>query len=87
MSAAGISAELRGPPPGREAEEHGSYYGQPVIKEPVWTFEIPTYFFVGGLAGRVGGARLAGAAARPRGSPAARWLIVARRRSPPARRC
>jgi len=28
-----------------------SYYGRPVIKEPVWTWEIPTYFFTGGLAG------------------------------------
>jgi Polysulfide reductase len=28
-----------------------SYYGKAVIKEPVWTWEIPTYFFTGGLAG------------------------------------
>ncbi len=28
-----------------------SYYGQPVIKEPVWTPEIPWYLFVGGLSG------------------------------------
>jgi Ni/Fe-hydrogenase subunit HybB-like protein len=28
-----------------------SYHGQPVLKEPVWTWEIPTYFFTGGLAG------------------------------------
>lgn len=28
-----------------------SYYGRPVIKEPVWTWEIPCYFFAGGLAG------------------------------------
>jgi hypothetical protein len=27
------------------------YYGQPVIKPPVWSWEIPVYFFVGGLAG------------------------------------
>jgi len=27
------------------------YYGQPVIKPPVWTWEIPIYFFVGGLSG------------------------------------
>ena len=39
--AAGPSSEPR----------HASYYGQPVIKEPVWTPEIPVYFFVGGLAG------------------------------------
>ncbi len=28
-----------------------SYYGRPVLKEPVWTWEIPWYFFAGGLAG------------------------------------
>jgi hypothetical protein len=28
-----------------------SYYGRPVIKEPVWQPEIPWYFFTGGLGG------------------------------------
>jgi DMSO reductase anchor subunit len=28
-----------------------SYYGRPVLKEPVWQPEIPWYFFTGGLAG------------------------------------
>lgn len=28
-----------------------SYYGRPVIAPPVWSWEIPTYFFTGGLAG------------------------------------
>ncbi|MHB8659571.1 MAG: NrfD/PsrC family molybdoenzyme membrane anchor subunit [Solirubrobacteraceae bacterium] len=28
-----------------------SYYGQPIIKEPVWSPEIAWYLFVGGLAG------------------------------------
>jgi hypothetical protein len=27
------------------------YYGQPVLKPPVWTWEVPLYFFCGGLAG------------------------------------
>src|SRR5207249_5060998 len=27
------------------------YYGQPVVKPPVWTWEIPIYFFVGSLSG------------------------------------
>ena len=27
------------------------YYGQPLLKPPVWTWEIPAYFFVGGAAG------------------------------------
>ena len=28
-----------------------SYYGRPIVKEPVWQPEIPVYFFTGGLAG------------------------------------
>jgi formate-dependent nitrite reductase membrane component NrfD len=28
-----------------------SYYGRPVIKEPTWTWEIPVYFFTGGMGG------------------------------------
>jgi len=31
--------------------ESTSYHGQPLIKEPIWTWEIPCYFFTGGLAG------------------------------------
>src|SRR5438874_5460971 len=27
------------------------YYGEPVVRPPVWTWEIPLYFFVGGLGG------------------------------------
>ncbi len=32
-------------------EKPSSYYGRPIIKPPVWTWEIPTYFFTGGLGG------------------------------------
>jgi hypothetical protein len=35
--------------------ETRSYYGQPVIKQPTWTWEIPVYFFTGGLAGASAG--------------------------------
>jgi hypothetical protein len=28
-----------------------SYHGRPILKAPVWTWEIPTYFFFGGMAG------------------------------------
>ena len=31
--------------------ETRSYYGRPVLKEPVWQPEIPFYFFTGGLGG------------------------------------
>lgn len=27
------------------------YYGSPVIRPPVWTWEVPLYFFFGGIAG------------------------------------
>jgi hypothetical protein len=36
------------------------YYGQPVVRPPVWTWEIPIYFFVGGLAGMSAVIALAG---------------------------
>jgi hypothetical protein len=31
------------------------YYGEPVVRPPVWTWEIPIYFFVGGLSGMSAG--------------------------------
>ena len=37
-----------------------TYYGQPVIKEPVWLWTVPAYFYVGGVAG---GSALLGAVA------------------------
>ncbi|HET8758907.1 MAG TPA: NrfD/PsrC family molybdoenzyme membrane anchor subunit, partial [Solirubrobacteraceae bacterium] len=30
-------------------------YGRPVLKPPVWTWEIPLYFYAGGLAGASAG--------------------------------
>jgi len=53
-------SDLNGKPPGTTSwngsiteagSEMRSYYGRPVLKEPVWTWEIPTYFFTGGVAG------------------------------------
>jgi formate-dependent nitrite reductase membrane component NrfD len=41
-SITGVGSEMR------------SYYGRPIVKEPVWTWEIPAYFFTGGLAGGAG---------------------------------
>ena len=44
--------------------EMQSYYGRPIVKEPVWQPEIPFYFFFGGIAGASAvlhlGARLTG---------------------------
>jgi hypothetical protein len=31
--------------------EPRSYYGRPVLKEPVWKWEVPAYLFTGGLSG------------------------------------
>jgi formate-dependent nitrite reductase membrane component NrfD len=33
------------------SETETSYHGQPILKAPVWSKEIPNYLFVGGLAG------------------------------------
>jgi hypothetical protein len=41
-------------PPGSpfpEAMSENGYYGLPLLKPPVWTWEIPTYFFAGGAGG------------------------------------
>jgi formate-dependent nitrite reductase membrane component NrfD len=34
-----------------QGTEMRSYYGRPIVKEPVWRPEIPCYFFTGGIAG------------------------------------
>ena len=39
------------PMPAPVASPESGYYGLPLLKAPVWTWEIPTYFFVGGAAG------------------------------------
>ena len=31
-----------------------SYYGRPILKEPVWKWQIPAYFFAGGIGGASG---------------------------------
>jgi formate-dependent nitrite reductase membrane component NrfD len=49
MSEAVISE--RKPESATYEHEPDSYYGRPIIKAPVWTWEIPVYFFFGGMAG------------------------------------
>ena len=56
-----------------------TYYDVPLLKPPVWTWEIPAYFFVGGAAG---GAAVIGAVAQFTGTNGtlardARWLAAA----------
>ena len=61
----------------RASAETG-YYGQPLLKRPVWTWEVPLYFFTGGAAGA---AAVIGAAARVAGAGPelarhARWIAA-----------
>ncbi|MDP9193043.1 MAG: polysulfide reductase NrfD [Acidobacteriota bacterium] len=55
-----------------------SYYNLPLLKPPVWTWEVPAYFFIGGVAG---GASILGAAAQLAGGEdalvrEARWIAM-----------
>jgi Polysulphide reductase, NrfD len=53
------------------------YYGEPVVKPPVWTWEIPLYFFVGGLSGMASVIALAGLIFHQNNiAPSAMWLAV-----------
>jgi hypothetical protein len=51
------STPVATPEPEAVTPEDGirSYHGQPVLKEPIWSWEIPTYFFAGGMAGASAG--------------------------------
>jgi formate-dependent nitrite reductase membrane component NrfD len=53
------------------AEEGPSYYGAPLLKEPVWKWYIPAYFYVGGVAGASAALGAAAQIALRRGSPGA----------------
>jgi Polysulphide reductase, NrfD len=62
--AAGEPSQARGiarPPAERpQGREQESYYGLPALKGPVWTWEVPLYFFLGGVAGMSACIALAG---------------------------
>ncbi len=53
--AAAASANTPGAVPSlgasRKSDGSESYYGLPVLKAPTWTWEVPLYFFLGGIAG------------------------------------
>jgi hypothetical protein len=57
-------------------EKPTSYYGRPVIKPPVWTWEIPTYFFTGGLGGASATLALAADLAGNRTLARRSWIIA-----------
>ncbi|HEY0156857.1 MAG TPA: NrfD/PsrC family molybdoenzyme membrane anchor subunit [Thermoanaerobaculia bacterium] len=55
-----------------------TYYDLPLLKPPVWTWEVPVYFFIGGAAGA---ASVLGAAAQLTGNDEklvndARWIAL-----------
>jgi Polysulphide reductase, NrfD len=61
------------------AETAAGYHGLPLLKPPVWTWEVPAYLFVGGAAGA---AAVIGAMANASGGRAdlvrhARWIAAA----------
>lgn len=69
--------ELRAPAPPQvsmaSADDPGpSYYGLPLLKTPVWRWEVPLYFYVGGVAGA---SAVLGAAAQALGGRSARPLV------------
>jgi hypothetical protein len=64
---------------GEPAVEIGTYQDLPLLKAPVWTWEVPAYLFVGGAAGA---AAVIGAMANARGGRTglvrdARWIAAA----------
>jgi hypothetical protein len=66
-------------PAGSPLPSPSGYYGLPLLKPPVWTWEVPAYFFVGGAAGA---AAVIGAVANATGAPPslvrdARWVAAA----------
>jgi formate-dependent nitrite reductase membrane component NrfD len=62
--------------PSREAGEI-TYYDRPVLKEPVWIWAVPAYFYVGGTAGA---AAVLGAAVQAAGGDDLRGLVKRCRR-------
>jgi formate-dependent nitrite reductase membrane component NrfD len=57
-------------------EAEPTYYNRPVLKEPVWIWTVPTYFYAGGTAGA---AALLAAAARAFGGDEVHGLVKASR--------
>jgi hypothetical protein len=58
---------------GGPASPEPTYYGRPVLKQPVWIWAVPAYFFTGGIAGA---AAVLGAAAQASGGGELEGLIT-----------
>jgi polysulfide reductase-like protein len=71
-----VRAETKARSEPRRDEPARTYYGRPVVKQPVWKPEVPWYFFTGGLGGA--STVLAFVAGLARNRPLARrsWLIA-----------
>ncbi len=61
----------------REETALATYYDRPLLKEPVWIWTVPAYFYAGGVAGA---ALVLGAAAQLTGDEELRPLVRAARR-------
>jgi len=61
----------------RDGAGPSSYYGQAVLKRPVWTWEIPVYFFLGGLAGASAGLAYVAGLRRNRRLERSAWAAAA----------
>lgn len=72
MSTSEMAPAHAGSPNGSGPTERASYYGRPVVKEPVWIWSVPVYFFAGGAAGA---AAVLAAAARAVGGRELQGLV------------
>jgi hypothetical protein len=50
----GTGLPVVGGPIPRDTASPAGYYGQPILKPPVWTWQVGLYFFVGGTSGMSG---------------------------------
>ena len=51
VAGAGGAGEAKAGGPSEPGSTGPGYHGRPILKAPVWTWEVPLYFFVGGTAG------------------------------------
>ena len=80
MNGGGARVKVRGYPGrsgGDGAEpEIRTYYGRPVLKQPVWKPEIPWYFFAGGMAGAAAPLALGAGVSGRRALARRGWLLA-----------
>ncbi len=66
--------------PSHQSRTSPSYYGYPMLKQPAWIWSIPTYFYVGGMAGVTGTLSAAAQVFAPDSMPSliahGRWIAT-----------